>query len=63
MKGLTMKGELQTTYNGCNDNNFPPDAGVKLIEAVTKRNRGRESEFSPEKAIIILDCLEQGKQG
>jgi transposase-like protein len=52
---------LEVLYNGCNGNNFPDKDGSQLRQAIEKRNAGRESEYSPEKALIILQHLQEGK--
>jgi transposase-like protein len=51
---------LQKTYDGCNGNNLPENIGQSLLNAFQKRQEGRASQFTEEKAITILESIMDG---
>ena len=55
-----MANDVQT-YNGCNGNNFPTDVAQQLTAHLAKRNAGRLSTFTIERATTILSALQDGK--
>lgn len=55
-----MSQTAAVVYNGCNGNNFPHHIAAQLEDHLAKRNEGRMSQFSLEKATIILNELQDG---
>lgn len=45
---------------GANGNNLPENIGEKLNEEIAKRREGRMCLFTPEKAAVILEGIEDG---
>ncbi len=60
---MSLPRQIDTTaptYNGCNGNNFPHEIASQLTEHLAKRNEGRTSAFTLDKAEIIIDSLRDG---
>ena len=51
-----------TTYSSCDSNgaNLPADIGQRLQNAITKRQKGRASTFSEDRAVAVLERLIDG---